>query len=72
MLTPFFGESSVTDFQGVLATDRAAFNRFFHTLLEAGVYLPPSPFEAAFTSSAHGPKELAIMEEALDQWVKAL
>ena len=72
MLTPFFGESSVTDFRGVLATDRAAFNRFFHTLLDAGVYLPPSPFEAAFTSSAHGPKELAILQEALDQWVKAL
>ncbi|MCZ6754477.1 MAG: glutamate-1-semialdehyde 2,1-aminomutase [Gemmatimonadetes bacterium] len=72
MLTPFFGESPVTDFQGVLATDRAAFNRFFHTLLDAGVYLPPSPFEAAFTSSAHGPKELAILQEALDQWVKAL
>lgn len=70
MLTPFFGESSVTDFEGVLATDRAAFGRFFHTLLEAGVYLPPSPFEAAFTSSAHGPREMETLETALDEWVK--
>ncbi len=70
MLTPFFGESPVTDFQGVLATDRVAFKRFFHTLLDNGVYLPPSPFEAAFTSSTHGPREMEILERALDAWVK--
>jgi glutamate-1-semialdehyde 2,1-aminomutase len=70
MLTPFFGESPVTDFQGVLATDRVAFKRFFHTLLDKGVYLPPSPFEAAFTSSTHGPPEMEMLERALDAWVK--
>ncbi len=70
MLTTFFGESAVNDFQGALATDRVAFKRFFHTLLDNGVYLPPSPFEAAFTSSTHGPREMEVLERALDAWVK--
>jgi glutamate-1-semialdehyde 2,1-aminomutase len=34
-------------------------------MLDAGVYLPPSAFEAAFTSAAHGEAELAVLEEAL-------
>ena len=51
-----------------MATDEA-FSRFFHCLLAEGVYLPPSPFEAAFSSSVHGPDELARLGEALRQWV---
>jgi glutamate-1-semialdehyde 2,1-aminomutase len=34
-------------------------------MLQAGVYLPPSAFEAAFTSAAHGDAELAVLEEGL-------
>lgn len=69
MLTPFFTDRPVGNFQEVVATDRSAFNRFFHTLLDGGVYLPPSPFEAAFTSITHGASELALFQEALDRWV---
>ena len=47
------------------ATDREAYNRFFHAMLEAGVYLPPSPFEAAFASSVHGEAELELLETGL-------
>ena len=38
--------------------DTAKFGRFFHALLDRGVYLPPSQFESAFNSTAHGPAEL--------------
>jgi glutamate-1-semialdehyde 2,1-aminomutase len=65
MLTPFFTDQPVHDYAGAKATDRTAFSRFFHAMLDAGVYLPPSAFEAAFTSAAHGEADLAVLEEAL-------
>ena len=58
MLTPFFTTEPVTDFASAKRCDTARYARFFHAMLEAGVYLPPSQFEAAFTSSAHGEAEL--------------
>ena len=65
MLTPFFTDRPVHDFAAAKATDRAAYGRFFHAMLDAGVYLPPSAFEAAFTSASHGDAELVVLEEAL-------
>jgi glutamate-1-semialdehyde 2,1-aminomutase len=70
MLTPFFTDSPVHDYAAAKATDRSAFNRFFHSMLDAGVYLPPSAFEAAFTSVAHGDAEFAVLEEALAHALK--
>ncbi len=64
MLTPFFTDRPVRDYAAAKATDRAAYNRFFHAMLEHGVYLPPSAFEAAFTSAAHGAEEMAAFEAA--------
>jgi glutamate-1-semialdehyde 2,1-aminomutase len=66
MLTPFFTAEPVRDFAGAKRTDREAYQRFFHAMLEAGVYLPPSPFEAAFTSSVHGEAELEVLETGLE------
>lgn len=65
LLTPFFTSAPVRDFAAARRTDRAGYNAFFHTMLEGGVYLPPSAFEAAFTSAAHGEAELAAIESAL-------
>jgi glutamate-1-semialdehyde 2,1-aminomutase len=65
MLTPFFTSTPVRDFAAARATDRAGYNAFFHAMLEGGVYLPPSAFEAAFTSAVHGDAELAAIETAL-------
>ena len=67
MLTPFFTDRPVHDYGGAKATDRAAYSRFFHALLDAGVYLPPSAFEAAFTSVCHGDAEFAVLEEGLSR-----
>ncbi|HET8650388.1 MAG TPA: glutamate-1-semialdehyde 2,1-aminomutase [Gemmatimonadales bacterium] len=58
MFTPFFSEHPVTNYADARGTDRAAYARFFHAMLDAGVYLPPSPFEAAFSSAAHGHQAL--------------
>jgi glutamate-1-semialdehyde 2,1-aminomutase len=65
MLTPFFSDGPVVDYSGAKRCDRAAYNAFFHAMLEGGVYLAPSAFEAAFTSAVHGEAELAAVESAL-------
>jgi glutamate-1-semialdehyde 2,1-aminomutase len=65
MLTPFFTELPVHDYAGAKRTDKPAYNAFFHAMLEGGIYLPPSAFEAWFTSAAHGDLELAALETAL-------
>jgi glutamate-1-semialdehyde 2,1-aminomutase len=65
MLTPFFTAEPVRDFAAARHTDRAAYNAFFHAMLDGGVYLPPSAFEAGFTSAVHGEAELAAIEAAL-------
>ncbi len=49
----FFSATPVDSYAGAIACDVAAFRRFFHAMLERGVYLAPSAFEAGFMSSAH-------------------
>ena len=53
MLTLFFTDREVDDFQSAKTSDTERFNRFFHAMLDRGIYLPPSQFEAAFISAAH-------------------
>jgi glutamate-1-semialdehyde 2,1-aminomutase len=65
MLTPFFSADPVRTFGEVKRADRNAYRSFFHGMLEAGVYLPASPYESAFTSVVHGDTELEILEAAL-------
>jgi glutamate-1-semialdehyde 2,1-aminomutase len=65
MFTPFFTGKPVRDFTAAKHTDREAYKRFFHAMLEAGIYLPPSPFEAAFASSGHGEADLELLEAGL-------
>ena len=54
----FTDAAQVSNFEGVTACDVARFKRFFHGMLGEGVYFAPSPYEAAFVSSAHGEVEL--------------
>jgi glutamate-1-semialdehyde 2,1-aminomutase len=54
----FFRAQPPRSFTEVMQCDREAFNRFFHAMLERGVYLAPSAYEAGFVSSAHGSAEL--------------
>ena len=55
----YFRDGPVETFEDAKASDTARFNRFFHAMLERGVYLAPSAFEAGFLSSAHGEAEIA-------------
>jgi glutamate-1-semialdehyde 2,1-aminomutase len=53
MFTWFFHPGPVTDWASASKSDTAAFGRFFRAMLESGIYLPPSQYEAAFLSAAH-------------------
>jgi glutamate-1-semialdehyde 2,1-aminomutase len=54
----YFRKSIPTSFAEVMQCDKEAFNRFFHAMLDEGVYFAPSAFEAGFVSSMHGDNEL--------------
>jgi glutamate-1-semialdehyde 2,1-aminomutase len=58
LLTVFFSAEPVTDYGSAQATDHEAFRRFWSAMLERGVYLPPSPYEAWFPSLAHQDEQL--------------
>lgn len=57
LLTPFFSAGPVVDYRGAMTADTARFGRFFTSMLNQGVYLPPSQYEAWFVSTAHGERE---------------
>jgi glutamate-1-semialdehyde 2,1-aminomutase len=58
MFTWFFSDQPVTDFESAKRSDTTRFRKFFHAMLERGVYLPPSQFEAAFVSIAHSEADI--------------
>jgi glutamate-1-semialdehyde 2,1-aminomutase len=64
LLTVFFCAEPVSDYAGAQATDHEAFRRFWTAMLERGVYLPPSPYEAWFPSLAHADEQLDRTIEA--------
>jgi len=73
MFTIFFTDGEVTDWDSASKSDTALFGRFFHAMLQEGVYLPPSQYEAAFMGLAHTDEvieaTLAAAERALDKLV---
>jgi glutamate-1-semialdehyde 2,1-aminomutase len=64
MFTVFFTDCPVTDFTSAKTSDTARYARFFWAMLERGVYLPPSQFEAAFASAALTPDHFAAIQTA--------
>jgi glutamate-1-semialdehyde 2,1-aminomutase len=64
MWTWFFTGEPVSDFEEASKSDTAHFGRFHRAMMEAGVWLPPSQFEAAFLSTAHGQAEVDFLLDA--------
>jgi glutamate-1-semialdehyde 2,1-aminomutase len=64
MFTCFFTHAPVTDYASAKRSDAGRFARFFRSLLERGVYFPPSQFEAAFVSTAHSEADVASTVQA--------
>jgi glutamate-1-semialdehyde 2,1-aminomutase len=72
MWTVFFGVERVRNADDARACDTAAFARFFSAMLERGVYLPPSQFEAAFISLAHSDGDIEFTVRAADEALATL
>jgi glutamate-1-semialdehyde 2,1-aminomutase len=66
MFGSFFRAEPVRSYADARSSDVELFRRFFHAALARGVYLAPSPYEAGFTSTAHGDAEIATTLERLD------
>jgi glutamate-1-semialdehyde 2,1-aminomutase len=58
MFTFFFTNQPVTDYESAKRCDTAKFGKFFRLMLERGIYLAPSQFEAAFVSAAHSEADI--------------
>lgn len=58
MFTVFFNDKPVTDYDSAASSNLEAFKVYFHSMLEQGIYLPPSQFETNFLSLAHSPEDL--------------
>jgi len=71
VLTPFFTTRAVTDFQSALEADTRAYGRFFHGMLDLGVYPPPSQFEAWFLSAAHTERDVSVTIRAAREALRA-
>ncbi len=67
MFTTFFTGGPVTDWASAKAADTARFGAFFQSMLEGGVYLAPSQFEAGFLSTAHGAEEIELTLKAAEE-----
>ncbi len=68
----FTEEETVTNYQQVMACDTERFNRFFHGMLEEGVYLAPASYEAGFLSAAHSDEDIEFTLAAADRVMASL
>ncbi|MCL8023827.1 glutamate-1-semialdehyde 2,1-aminomutase [Nocardioides sp. BSK12Z-3] len=71
MFSVFFCDGPVKDFADASRTDAAAYRAFFHSMLEQGVYLPPSAYEAWFLSAAHDDRAVSTVLDALPAAARA-
>jgi glutamate-1-semialdehyde 2,1-aminomutase len=71
LLTVFFRDTVPTTTADAMASDRAAYARFFGAMLDRGVLLPPSQFEAWFVGAAHGADEIEATVEAAREAFRA-
>jgi glutamate-1-semialdehyde 2,1-aminomutase len=63
----FSSDNNITTFEQVMSCNRQRFNRFFHGMLENGIYLAPSAFEAGFVSGAHTNDDIGQTIRAAEQ-----
>ena len=63
----YFAPRVPESYAEIMACDKERFNRFFHAMLDAGIYLAPSAYEAGFVSAAHGDAEIAATNAAAER-----
>jgi glutamate-1-semialdehyde 2,1-aminomutase len=68
----YFAPQAPDSYAAVMACDKERFNRFFHAMLDAGVYLAPSAYEAGFVSAAHSDDDIAATIRAAERAFSAV
>jgi glutamate-1-semialdehyde 2,1-aminomutase len=72
MMSLFFSEQPVRDFQAVLRADAEKYRNYFHGMLRRGIYLAPSPYEATFLSTAHTERDIERTLEAAEDSLRQI
>ena len=72
MITVFFTDKEVKNFEDVKNCDLEMFNKFFWSLIKKGVYIAPSQFEASFLSTAHSDEDINKTLNAIEDTFKKL
>jgi glutamate-1-semialdehyde 2,1-aminomutase len=72
MMTLFFTEMDVIDYNSAISSDTNQYGKFFHEMLERGIYLAPSQFEALFVSTAHSKEDLEKTMRAQYEAIKSI
>lgn len=72
LLTPFFTHLSVTGYDSAKQSDTRLYTGYFTSMLEEGIYLPPSQFEALFVSLAHTDEDIGYTEKAIEKAIQTL
>ena len=71
MFTFFFTDQPVTDWESAKLADTGRFRQFFHWMLDRGIYLAPSQFEAGFVSAAHSQQDIGRTVEIAQEFFAA-
>ncbi len=72
MFTVFFNEKEVVDYETAKLSDTNKYSKFFHFLLNEGIYFPPSQFETCFVSSSHSTEDIEVSIEVISKALRAL
>lgn len=72
MMTLFFTDVPVNDYNSAVKSDTALYGKFFHEMLNRGIYLPPAQFEAFFVSTAHSKEDLDKTIKAAEESFRAI
>ena len=67
MMCTFFTPDPVVDFKSAVKSDTEQYGKFFHRLLDEGIYIAPAQFEAMFVSTAHSEEDIEVTVEAIER-----
>ena len=71
-MTMFFKSGTEDAWESVSSSDRDMFSKFFHAMLDEGIYLPPSPYEAMFLSTAHSSEDIEHTVDAARKVIRRI
>ena len=63
----YFSKKAPDSFDEIMQSDRSAFKKFFHLMLNEGIYFGPSAFEAGFVSASHSKEDIKLTIQAADK-----